>query len=262
MTDPSDKARVRFGAHADAYVTSETHANGGDLELLLSLAAVKPGESALDVATGGGHVALALVRAGARVTAIDLTPQMLEVAAANLAEHGATARFVEGSADALPFADESFDVVTCRIAAHHFPDPAAFFSEAARVLGQHGRLAFQDQALPDDPGAAHAIEAFERLRDPSHVGAHSVANWLALVAAAGLEVEAHTTVEKQHDFAEWCERQGCSAEVVSTLTMLAAGLGPAATQWLDPQWTHGARGRVLTAFTNRHVVLLARKIAD
>ena len=261
MAHTSDNAKVRFGEHAEAYVASSTHAAGDDLELLLSLAGVMPGEAALDVATGGGHVALSLARAGARVTACDLTPEMLEVARRHLAAQGFSATFVEASADALPFPDESFDVVTCRIAAHHFPNPAAFFVEAARVLRPHGRLAFQDQALPDDSVAAEAVESFERLRDPSHIHARSISGWVDLVADAGLQVEARALVEKRHDFAEWCAMQDCSETVVAAITKLAAALGPEAAEWMEPAWESGAHGRVLNAFTNRHIVLLAHKAA-
>jgi 2-polyprenyl-3-methyl-5-hydroxy-6-metoxy-1,4-benzoquinol methylase len=259
MSRASDNARSRFGEHAEEYVASATHAAGDDLELLISLAAVTPGEAALDVATGGGHVALALARAGARVTACDLAPEMLDAAKRHLASQGLSATFVEAAADALPFSDESFDLVTCRIAAHHFPDVEAFFAEASRVLKPHGRLAFQDQALPDDPAAAETVEAFEWLRDPSHVHARSVAGWIAIAGDAGLQVEAQALVDKRHDFAEWCAMQACSEEVVAALTELAANMGPAATEWMEPAWEHGAHGRTLKEFTNRHLVMLAHK---
>ena len=259
MVRAPDSAKHRFGEHAEAYVSSSTHASGDDLQLLISLAGVQPGELALDVATGGGHVALELARAGADVTACDLTPPMLEAARRHLAEKGFSATFVEASADALPFPDASFDLVTCRIAAHHFPEARAFFFEVARVLRPHGRLAFQDQALPDDPAAAKAVEAFERLRDPSHNRARSASGWVGLATGAGFEVEAQALVDKRHDFADWCGRQGCTEEVVTVLTELAAGMSPPAAGWIEPAWEHGEHGRVLTSFRNRHIVLLARK---
>src|SRR5207245_2256618 len=75
--------------------------------------------TALDVATGGGHVANRLREAGFRVVTIDPAPGMKPD--------------VISRAEEIPFADASFDIVACRIAAHHFQDPAAALKEMARV---------------------------------------------------------------------------------------------------------------------------------
>ncbi|MBN2848750.1 MAG: class I SAM-dependent methyltransferase, partial [Coriobacteriia bacterium] len=175
--EQNELSRERFGPRAHGYRESALHAGGSDLEWLVEALGARPGEAALDVATGGGHVALALARTGADVTACDLTPEMLDAAGMLLAEHGCEARFVVAEAAALPFDDASFDVVTCRIAAHHFPDAAAFFAEAARVLKPGGRLGFQDQTLPPEPTSAVLTDAFERLRDPSHNQAYNAEGW-------------------------------------------------------------------------------------
>lgn len=261
----STDARERFAARADDYVESATHAAGADLDLLVSLAALRPGELALDVACGGGHTALALARRGARVTACDLTPKMLDAARGFLEARGVDATYVIAEAGHLPFADGEFAVVTCRIAAHHFPDPAAFFAEAARVLAPGGRLAFQDQALPDDPIGGELIDAFERLRDPSHRHAYPVSGWLHFAEQAGFILEAYSLIPKRHDFAGWCSRQACSDETIAALERFSASLPPSASEWIAPEW-HGSKQnagsqgqRRLAGFANRHLVLLARK---
>ena len=169
--DAHERAKAQFARTAQGYVTSASHAHGEELALLLELAAPVAGRRVLDVATGGGHVALAFARAGALVTALDLTPAMLEAARAFLASRGVAAHFVEGAAEALPFEDASFEVVACRIAAHHFRDPARFVREAARVLVPGGSFLLADNVAPLNAELAAAMNAVERRRDPSHVRA-------------------------------------------------------------------------------------------
>ncbi len=254
----SDDVRERFGARAQRYVESSTHASGEDLDTLVEWADPRPGEVAVDVATGGGHVALALARRDARVIALDLTPEMLEVARKHLESQHAVAEYVVGHAGAMPFDDASVDLVTCRIAAHHFRDAGAFFCEAARILVPGGRLAFQDQALPDATTSACILDEFERVRDPSHRRSYSVDGWIAIVERAGLVVERGELFEKRHEFAEWCERQSCSDLAVAELEEIASTAPPQAREWMAAEWSDERPPRLL-AFSNRHLVLLARK---
>ncbi|MCE2473675.1 MAG: methyltransferase domain-containing protein, partial [Anaerolineae bacterium] len=92
--------------------------------------------------------------------------------------------FQEADAEDLPFESDQFDLVTCRIAPHHFPDAQRFLRECARVLRPGALLILQDQLLPDDNEAAQFVDAFERLRDPSHNRAFNEAEWTSMCAAA------------------------------------------------------------------------------
>ena len=129
----------QFGANAANYSTSAVHAKGASLARLVNL--VKPGKDwiVLDIATGAGHTAAAFAPHVAKVIASDLTPEMLEEAH-KLAKAKGLANMETATADAeqLPFGDRSFDLVTCRIAPHHFPDVAAFVAESWRVLKSGG----------------------------------------------------------------------------------------------------------------------------
>lgn len=248
-------ALERFGARAEGYRTSAVHAAGPDLEQLLGWLSPAPGERALDVATGGGHVALALALTGVDVDACDLTPAMLAAAEALLAEHDCTASFTVAEAEALPYADATFDLVTCRIAAHHFPDAQAFFEEVARVLKPGGRFGFQDQTLPPEPTSAVLTDVFERTRDASHNRSYSIDGWVTLIARAGLAVEHTEIVDKHHDFAEWTARQDCSQACIEELCQQMAEAPSGMRRWLEPVYEDHA----LVGFRNRHLVLLARK---
>jgi ubiquinone/menaquinone biosynthesis C-methylase UbiE len=257
VSDIAARSIERFGARAAGYRNSASHRGGDDLDLLIAKVAPRPGERALDVATGAGHVALALTRAGARVTVTDLTPEMLVEARDHLETEGFAAHYEIADATALPFADASFDIVTCRIAAHHFSDAQAFFNEAERVLVPGGRLGFQDQALPSERTSAVLVDAFERLRDPSHNQSYNAEAWAVLAQRAGLEVVFTELVDKRHDFAEWAAVQDCSAEKIRELEVLMAESTPAMREWSMPQHVDGK----FKSFRNRHVVMLARKPA-
>jgi ubiquinone/menaquinone biosynthesis C-methylase UbiE/catechol 2,3-dioxygenase-like lactoylglutathione lyase family enzyme len=207
--DDAVKARVRdqFARTAQAYVASSTHARGHDLARLVELAGPRPSDLALDVSTGGGHTALAVAPHVARVIASDLTPAMLQAARRFLAGQGVTnVEYVIADAESLPFLEDAFDLVTVRIAPHHYADVRAASRELARVLKPGGRLVLIDNIAPDDPALDAFMNEVERRRDPSHVRNYTEREWGDLLAAAGLTVTHAELDRKVHDFAEWTAR--------------------------------------------------------
>jgi ubiquinone/menaquinone biosynthesis C-methylase UbiE len=209
-----DSVREQFGAAAHAYVTSASHASGDDLRRLLELAALRGPERVLDIATGGGHTALAFAPRVARVTAIDLTPAMLEEAKSHAASRGANnIAFELADAEALPYDDASFDIVVARIAPHHFADPQAFVRESARVLERGGIFLLDDNMAPEDDELDKFMNRFEKWRDPSHVRAHKPSQWRAWMAANGLRVVAEDSLQlKRYGFDEWTIRMHMPAD--------------------------------------------------
>jgi ubiquinone/menaquinone biosynthesis C-methylase UbiE len=211
----------QFGAHAEAYATSRVHAQGASLKRLVELIQPQPDWQLLDIATAAGHTAYAFAPHVAHVTATDITPEMIPVAAKLAAERGITNVTLEtADAEALPYQDASFDLVTCRIAPHHFPHIDQFLRESARVLRPGGILAVVDNVVPNKAEAGAYINAFEKLRDPSHGRALSIDEWLAAFQAAGLTVFHHEIAPKSMEFTPWAERMGASPETIAELRRL------------------------------------------
>jgi ubiquinone/menaquinone biosynthesis C-methylase UbiE len=210
------KVQDQFGKTAAAYVGSPLHARSADLQWLLEVAQPRPDQVALDVATGGGHTALALAPHVARVVATDLTPEMLAAAREFHLSQGVTnVEYVPADAEALPFADASFDLVTCRIALHHFPDPVRAVQEMARVLKPGGKALLIDNHVPEDDAADTFINTLEKLRDPSHFRAHRLSELQAFFRQAGLAPTVVKTYPTRVNFAAWTERSATPADVTA-----------------------------------------------
>ena len=256
MTDSKDLSKQRYTDRADAYVSSETHAKHADLDRLVEIAAPQPDWHVLDVATGGGHTALKFAPHVAHVTATDLTPRMLEKARTFISEQGAeNVDFKEADAENLPFADAQFDLVTCRIAPHHFPDAFKFVLECARVLKPGGLLLLQDHVLPDDERAADYVDAFEKLRDPSHHQAFPEYAWQGMFLDAGLTVDHTEQLTKRHNFIDWTTRQQCDPATIERLTVLLAQAPQTPAAWLQAR----AIGTADCSFVNHHLIIMGRK---
>lgn len=190
-----------WSGRADAYRASESHASGDDLDLVVSWCEPGEGVQALDVATGGGHVANRLREAGCTVTTLDPSPGMRPDVIAR--------------AEDIPFADGTFDVVVTRIAPHHFTDIRA----AVRELG---RVARDRVVVEDTLWASDAVEEAEALRDPSHVRSYTEAEWRSFLEDAGLRVEDVALHEKRHDLEDWLLRTDCTGDDAERVRSLLA----------------------------------------
>ncbi len=136
------------------------------------LACIEPLEGSmvvLDVACGAGHVAQTVAPRVRQVVGVDLTPALLEIGALRLRDDGvANVLLQQGNAHDLPFLDESFDVVYCRSALHHFDRPEAAVAEMVRVCRRGGRIVLMDLIAPTS-AVRQEFDALHRLLDPSHV---------------------------------------------------------------------------------------------
>jgi ubiquinone/menaquinone biosynthesis C-methylase UbiE len=253
--DPKSLSQQRYSQFAQGYVSSSSHAKGADLDRLLELARPQADWVVLDVATGGGHTALKFAPHVAKVFATDLTPRMLEAAAKHIGSKGiSNVVFELADAENLPYESATFDLVTCRIAPHHFPDAGRFVRESARVLKSNGLFLMQDHVLPTDDGAARYVDAFEKLRDPSHNRAFSEPEWRRMFQDAALVLEHAEQIIKRHDFAGWVERQGCTTDVVTRLERMIAEAPTEVADWLQPK----AFGSPQASFVNHHIIIAGR----
>lgn len=201
-------AQAQFAPAAQDYVTSATHAQGADLARMVALAAPQGHELALDVATGGGHTALAFAPHVRHMVASDLTFAMLQAAREHILAKGVTnVSYCRAEAEQLPCAPGSLDLITCRVAAHHFADIRAFVGSAAAALRPGGLLLISDHIGLEDADLDVFMDRFERRRDPSHVRAYTYAEWRSFCAEAGLRV-LHTEDDPRepYEFSSWTAR--------------------------------------------------------
>jgi SAM-dependent methyltransferase len=210
-----------WSERAEAYWQSPGHREGADLDLLVEWCEPAEGVKALDVATGGGHVARRLREAGCEVVTLDPSPGMQADVLAP-AEH-------------IPFEDGAFDVVVTRIAPHHFEDIRAAVAELERVSN---RLVVVEDTLY----SSELHEQAEKLRDPTHVRSYTEDEWRELLTEAGLEVEQVECFEKEHPLEDWLARTGCEgADAERVRELLADRMNEDGTAWTDTKIVIRAR---------------------
>ena len=193
-----------FGENADSYFESPAHSSGEDLGILRDWISETNPDTVLDIATGAGHTA-GEIRKGTTeedtlVCATDISPEMVRTAVSGYGVEGVVA-----DAEKLPFVSSSFDAVTCRIAAHHFPNPCAFLDEVRRVLSPNGVFGFEDNVAPDNEELDEYLNEIEVLRDPTHVRSYTVGEWRQWFEKEGFDVRQVEVVKKRLDYDTWIE---------------------------------------------------------
>lgn len=216
--DIKQDVKKQFGRSADSYVSSKIHRLGDDLNTLIEMAYPSKSDIALDAATGGGHTANALAPLVNHVTALDLTPEMLVSAKKFITGNGhSNVEFVEGDAENMPFQDETFDIVTCRIAPHHFPNVKDFIKEVYRVLKPGGRFLLNDNAAPEKDEFDHFYNKIEKLRDYSHFRAWKKTEWFQMLEMENFEIFEMHRFEKHFEFEDWCTRMHLTDDEIENI---------------------------------------------
>jgi ubiquinone/menaquinone biosynthesis C-methylase UbiE len=259
QTDTHHEALIRqeFTKQADAYATNPVIASHDRAMQLVQVVQPRPQDRVLEVATGPGYVAMAFATCCREVIGVDLTEAPLAIAEKTRQERGlANVRFETANANRLSFGDATFDVVVCRFAFHHFPEPQRILGEMVRVCRRAGTVAIEDLVASEHPERAAFHNCLENLRDPSHTAALPLSRLLMLYAAAGLEVERVESGVFPQSLERWLQNAQTPPDKASQVrTMLErdaaedlSGLYPFRNH--DKQW----------CFTQRTAVVVGRKL--
>jgi ubiquinone/menaquinone biosynthesis C-methylase UbiE len=222
--DVKDSVQKQFTPVAANYATSAVHVAGPDLTAMLDAANVRGDERALDAGCGPGHTALAFAPRIAEVVALDLTEAMLAQGRKLARDRGITnIAFQRGDVERLPFPDASFDLVTSRYSAHHYPHPLAALREFARVLKPGGAFLVVDVVAPEAPAQDTFLNAIELLRDPSHVRDHTMEQWRGMIESAGFAAETLGSWPLRLEFESWVARMNTPFLAITQIRALIDG---------------------------------------
>jgi ubiquinone/menaquinone biosynthesis C-methylase UbiE len=245
--------RDSFARVAANYTRSTFHASSARLQEVLDLARPRPGDLALDVATGTGNTAFALAPYVRRVIGLDITREMLDEARRIAAERMIpNIDWVIGDAERLPFPDNTFDLYVVRAAPHHFPDVDMFLSESFRVLKPDRHAAFIDCAPPLP--ARDVLHEVELRRDPSHVMSLTVDEWVVRLERAGFELEVAQARELDWNYEEWMGNMAVAPKLAEELAQVIESSEGQARAQLHP---HRRDGKLWHAYW--HCLIRAHK---
>ena len=187
-----ERPRAIFGERTNLHTTSAAHTDREVLTRLAEMADPKTDWRVLDIGTGTGHTALAFAPHVGEVVGLDLTEEMLREAR-KLAQKRNIDNVIFQSANVhrLPSElEETFDLVICRRAAHHFSDIERSLAEMLRMLRPGGMLLIDDRSVPEDDRIDETMHRLDCLHDESHVRQYRASRWLALLEDSGFSVEA------------------------------------------------------------------------
>lgn len=207
MSESSDHKRTvreEFTKQAAAYATNASITDPETIDRLVGATDPSPDARVLEVATGPGHVAFGFAAVCDEVVGLDLTSAPLAIAKETKREQGVNnVHFQKGDAETLPFEENSFDIVVCRLAFHHFADPSGVLQQMARVCRPNGTVAVADLVVSEYSERGTYQNRFERLRDPSHVRALSLSGLMGLFTETGVEITDVFTGELVQDVEQW-----------------------------------------------------------
>ena len=249
-----ERAKAIFGQRADLYTTSAAHTDQQVLGRLIEIAEPKDDWRVLDIGTGTGHTALVFAPYVREVVGLDLTEEMLLEARKLTKERNIdNVTFQIADVHRLPREhDKSFDLVTCRRAAHHFSDIDLALVEMARTLLPGGMLLIDDRSVPEDDWVDEIMHRLDCLHDESHVRQYRAGRWIELLESVNLSVELVEPYTKHRPVSALTER--VPSENVAEIHSILGGLAPEELSKLHLETVEGEERS-----THWYIMIAARK---
>jgi len=209
----------QFNRRAAHYVgAKQVFREGESLDAMVELASLGRYRWAVDLATGAGYTGLALKPFAERSALMDITRGMLSQARYVAEERGVEGVYcVQGVSEALPFAEDSLDMASCRFGAHHFIRLEEALAEVSRVLKPGGVFLLADTVPSDDDSVSRWMNSIEKRRDSTHVANLKPSQWHALIEAHGLEITHSLLRRVDLEFYDWVKRGGTPEAEITAL---------------------------------------------
>tara|TARA_Y100000588_G_scaffold387148_1_gene484290 strand:- start:419 stop:1201 length:783 start_codon:yes stop_codon:yes gene_type:complete len=240
-TPENQRAKVQeiYNEDSKFYVTSSFHSASSSLTRCVEI--LNPSKGILlDIATGGGHVAIKMSEHCDLIIASDLTRGMLE----STREHATNKKiqnmyFLRTDSESISISDSSLDYVSVRIASHHFSKISSFVEEVFRVLKPGGKFIFVDNICPEEETEAELYNTFERKRDPSHNICLSMPKLNKIFLNSGFKILHTEKIKKKMDFPEWVDRPHINEKIIFELENLLSNSSLTLKKWLNPRTEKG-----------------------
>lgn len=165
---------------------------------------LSPESEVIDVAAGSGLFGRTVAPSVARVTAVDLTPEMIEQGRLRAEQDGIpNIEWHQGAGEALPFPDGRFDLAITRYSIHHFAEPVAVLKEMGRVCKPNGIVVAVDMVSDENTNVSARHDALERAIDATHTSILSPSRLVGAAAEAGLTLLEYLSREVPMNFDRW-----------------------------------------------------------
>ena len=198
------ESKEQFDRQAKYYSSSKTFSSGESLKILSKLISKKNYNYGLDIGTGAGFAAFELTKYCKNVEATDISQGMIDEAIKIMKERKIkNLNFNISNAEELKYKDGTFDIVTCRTAAHHFKNVEKFCSETKRVLSKNGDAVIVDTITSDQKKLDEWHQEVELIRDKSHIKNLSLIEWKKIFKLTKFDVIDIAQSRVHMDLGDW-----------------------------------------------------------
>ena len=209
----------QFGKQADAYSKGFIFQDPFHLSEIIERSGVTKNDHVLDIATGSGFLALEFAKKAGIIIGIDITRTILVYAQKRQKDLELNnTGFLLSDVESLPFPEKTFDIVSCRFAFHHFPDPHTALREMKRVC--RGCIVLVDGTSSEDYAKSFLHNRIEKIRDPSHVRIYSLSEMKKMLSEIGAEITDVVHWDIPQDFDEWMKRAGTDEKKTNSIKHL------------------------------------------